>query len=122
MRDNLIIALQKARESAGRDNSLSAYLELKDAVTEFIEDTISIPLDKPVKPEIAEVEIHLNYTTDKTIRIYGYTPYGRRQELDILDNLLCLAHNDHIETCNNNLYEIIARLLEAKQPYIITGS
>ena len=67
------------------------------------------------------VEIHLNYSTDKTLRVFGHNPCGRKPELDFLDGLSVRQHNDHLELDYSLLPCILERLLKSGEPYIITG-
>ena len=83
----------------------------------------NIPHERVVKPTLAEdcVEIHLNYSTDGTLRVFGWTPYGEREELDILMGEIVTAHNDHYEVDKSALFRILAKLLQNGQKYIISG-
>ena len=69
----------------------------------------------------SSVEIHLNYSTDKTLRIFGWTPYGEREELDILMDEIVTPHHDHYEVDKTALYRILTKLLQNGQKYIISG-
>ena len=85
------------------------------------EQQVSLGASQPVLLAEDCVEIHLNYSTDGTLRIFGWTPYGEREELDILMGEIVTAHNDHYEVDKSALFRILAKLLQNGQKYIISG-
>ena len=98
----------------------NCYSEYKDDKVMIFK---SIPVERVVKPTLAgdRVEIHLNYSTDGTLRIFGWEPYGEREELDILVGEIVVEHHDHFEVDQSALFRILAKLLQNGQKYIISG-
>ena len=90
-----------------------------ELVREKILEILVSRVELPVKPEIAGVEIHLNESTDKTIRVFSEHSNINR-ELDFLIGMMVIRHTDHLEIDNKYLYEVMVRVYNSKKHFIIT--